>query len=152
MRRERVAVIALFALILGSFGIAVADTSPEDAAKYRQSLMKALSGHNGMLSLTVRGKAGNPDNVVSHADALATLSAEVAAAFEGGGTFEDSEALAAIWEQPEAFAQAVADFDAAVAALGDVADSGDMQAIDGAHREVGKACKGCHEDFRQKDD
>lgn len=152
MRGTIIRVFIVIAVALGAATAAIADTSPEDAAKYRQSLMKALSGHNGMLSLTVRGKAGSPDNVASHADALATLSAEVAAAFEGGGTFEDSDSLAAIWDEPEAFAKAVANFDAAVAALGDVADGGDMQAIDAAQREIGKACKGCHEDFRQKDD
>ena len=152
MRGTIIRLLITIAVALGVATAAIADTSPEDAAKYRQSLMKALSGHNGMLSLTVRGKAGSPDNVASHAAALATLAAEVEAAFEGGGAFEDSEALAAIWDEPEAFAKAVANFDAAVAALGDVADGGDMQAIDAAQREIGKACKGCHEDFRQKDD
>lgn len=152
MRRTQVRAITLIALVLGIPALAAADTSPEDAAKYRQSIMKALSGHNGVLSLTVRGRAGDPGKLRNHVAALDDLTTEVGAAFEVGGAVEDSEALPAIWDDPDAFADAVADFEAAVAALSEAADGDDMQAIEAAHKDLGKACKACHEDFRKKDD
>lgn len=144
--------IAFAALALGMSVIAAAETSPEDAVKYRQSIMKALSGHNGAIALIVRGKAGDADQLTNHVAAIVNLTAEVGAVFESGANVEDSEALPAIWEDPDAFAAAVTDFEAAVAALSDAAGSGDMEVIAAAHKELGAACKACHEDFRQKDE
>ncbi len=130
--------------------LAAADPSAEDAAKYRQSIMKAMSGHNGAISMMVRGKAGKPDNLASHVQALVNLKDEVNSLFNEGSDLEDAKALPAIWENADAFADAIENFEAAVEAFSEVASDGDMQAIDAAQREVGKACKGCHEDFRQK--
>ena len=128
----------------------IAEPAPEDAAKYRQSIMKALSGHNGAISMMVRGKAGDPDNLGNHIQALVNLKAEIESVFKEGSDLEDDRALPAIWENADAFADAIENFEAAVEALSDVADGGDMPAIEAAHRDLGKACKGCHEDFRQK--
>ena len=130
--------------------LAAAEPTPEDAAKYRQSIMKAMSGHNGAISLMVRGKAGNPDNLASHVQALVNLKDEIHSLFNEGSDLEDDRALPAIWENADAFADAVENFEAAVEAFSEVASDGGMQAIDAAQREVGKACKGCHEDFRQE--
>lgn len=129
---------------------AVAEPAPEDGAKYRQSIMKALSGHNGAISLMVRGKAGDPDNLGRHLQALVNLAAEIESVFNEDTDLEDDRALPAIWENAAAFADAIEKFQTAVVALSEVADGGEMQAIDAAHREMGKACKGCHEDFRLK--
>jgi cytochrome c556 len=129
----------------------MADTSPEDAAKYRQSFMKALSGHAGAVSSITRGIAGDPQYLDGHVEAIASLAAEMAAVFPEGSDTLESEALPAIWERPEDFAAAVADFSKAVDGLGEAAAGGDMAATEAAFREVGKACKGCHEDFRLKD-
>ena len=114
--------------------------------------MKALSGHTGAISMIVRGKAGDQSRLAKHAEALANLGAEVEAVFQEGSDIEDSEALQAIWGEPDEFADAVANLETAIATLSDVAGGGDMQATDSAFREVGKACKGCHERFRIQDD
>ncbi len=148
MHKTTKRIIPLIAIVISM--ASVAEPTPEDGAKYRQSIMKALSGHNGAMSLMVRGKAGDPDNLGSHIQALANLSAEIESVFKRGTDLEDDRALPAIWENAAAFTDAVENFQAAVEALSEVADSGEMQAIDAAHREMGKACKGCHEDFRQK--
>lgn len=86
--------------------------------KYRQSFMKALSGHNGMISMITRGIAGDPENLDSHVGALASLAAELATVFPAGSDTVESEALASIWERPEDFAAAVANFRQAVDGLG----------------------------------
>ena len=122
----------------------------EDVAKYRQSIMKALSGHNGAIRLIVAGKAGDPDKLAEHIAAIAGLAAEVNAVFPAGSNLDDDESLPAIWEDAEGFAEAVARFEEAAGALHG-ATGGAMQDIDAAHRELGKACKGCHEDFRVDD-
>jgi len=131
--------------------VAIADTSPEDAVKYRQSFMKALSGHNGMISLITRGIAGDPQYLDGHVDALAGLAAELASVFPAGSDTVESEALPSIWVRPDDFAAAVASFRQAVDGLDKAAAGDDMAATEAAFREGGKACKACHEDFRLKD-
>ena len=148
MNRIITRLIPLIALAVSM--LAAADPAPEDAAKYRQSVMKAMSGHNGAISMIVRGKAGNQDNLANHVQALGNLTDEIDSLFNEGSDLEDDEALPAIWENADAFADAVENFATAVDAFSEVAGAGDIQAIDAAQREVGKACKGCHEDFRQK--
>lgn len=122
----------------------------EDAASYRQSIMKSLSGHNGAIRLIVAGRAGDPAKLADHVEAIAALASEVNALFPAGSDLEDDEALPAIWEDADRFAEAVARFEQAAAALHDAA-GGAVEDVDAAHRELGKACRGCHEDFRADD-
>ncbi|MDX1499145.1 MAG: cytochrome c [Woeseiaceae bacterium] len=148
-------IVAVAAIMLGAgFTLpAGAEVAAEDAAKYRQYIMRALSGHNGAVSLIARAKAGDPGNVGKHTAALVALAAEIGPAFEaaGGAPVEDTEALPAIWERPADFAAAVETFAAAVAALDAAAGGEDIAAVESAHRDVAAACKGCHEDFRLDD-
>jgi cytochrome c556 len=152
MCRILVSSITALTLILG-FSLHVgAETTAEDALKYRQSIMTALKGHAGALSMQARGLAGDPDHVVKHADAIAGLIAELHTVFQEGSNVEDSEALPVIWDDAEGFAEALTTAEQAASALSEAATSNDLQAIDGAFMNVGKACKGCHESFRLDDD
>ena len=144
--------ITTLALVL-SAGLSVpiaAEPTAEDAYEYRESVMTALKGHAGAISRQVRGLAGDPDHVGSHAKAIAGLGSELHTIFAEGSNIEGSEALAAIWDEPEKFAEALANAEEAMAALGEVADGGDMEAIGNAFMNVGKACKGCHDSFREE--
>ncbi len=152
MRRFIISTITTGTLVLGYSIHVAAETSAEDAFKYRQYIMTALKGHAGAVSTQTRGLAGDSDYVSNHAKAIAGLGTELHTIFPEGSNVEDSEALPVIWEEPEEFAAAVAKAEEAMAALGEVADGGDMQAIGAAFMNVGKACKGCHERFRVEHD
>jgi cytochrome c556 len=152
MRRTLINTVSIVALLTGLAGHAAAETTAEDAFKYRQSVMTALKGHVGAISMMVRGLAGDSSYLPRHAEALSALSGELKTVFQEGSIVEDSEALPVIWEEPEEFAEAIAKVKTATAALGDVATGGDMQAIGGAFKEVAQACKGCHERFRVEHD
>ena len=79
----RKALTGVILTIVLSFSAAIAaDPAPEDAAKYRQSIMKALSGHNGAIRLIVGGKAGDPAKLAGHIEALEDLASEVGAVFQ----------------------------------------------------------------------
>lgn len=147
MLRTTITMLALIGLVAA----VAAEPAPADAAKYRQSIMKAISGHNGAIRLIVAGKAGDRSKLTSHIDSLSELTTEVDALFQAGSDLDDDEALPAIWEDPDAFAEAIAKLDSAVENLKVAGDSGDIQAIDDAHRQLGKACKGCHEKYRKDD-
>lgn len=145
------------ALCLALAGTATSDTvlaepAAEDARDYRIAIMTAMRGHIAAISMQLRELVEDHGFLAEHAKALASTAAELSHVFPPGSNVDDSEALPAIWEQPEQFAQAVAEVERATAAFSEVASSGDRQAIGAAFREVGAACRGCHDNFRKDDD
>lgn len=143
---------ATFTVTLGISLAAMADTSLEDAKDYRQSVMSAMGGHISAISMNVRGLVEDHGFLAKHAESLATTASELEYLFPADSNVDDSEALPAIWEEPEEFAEAVTAAQEATAAFSEVAASGDKEAIDAAFREVAGACKGCHDRFRKDDD
>jgi cytochrome c556 len=137
-------------LAVGLSAPVAAEPSAKDAYEYRESIMTALKGHVGAMSRQVRGLAGDPYYVANHAKAIANLGTELHTIFPEGSNVEGSAALPAIWEKPEKFAEALANAEEAMATLGKAADDGDVEAIGKAFTNVGKACKGCHDTFREE--
>ncbi|MGI9309314.1 MAG: c-type cytochrome [Gammaproteobacteria bacterium] len=131
---------------------ALAETTPENAYKYRHQVMEALGHHVGALSLIFTGKADYPDHLQAHADAIAAAGAQIKDIFPEGSGVENSEALPAVWEKPDEFAAAVAASEEATAALAKAVSTGDRKAIGGAFKKMGETCKGCHEGFREEHD
>jgi cytochrome c556 len=140
------------ALAIALSTVTLADPSPEDAKDYRQAVMSALGGHARAVSMHVRGLLDDPESLRRHAEALALTASELDRVFPPGSNVGDSEALPAIWEKPEAFAEAVAQAREAAEAFAGAARSGDDDAIRSAFREVGSACRGCHDEFREEHD
>lgn len=132
---------------------ALADPTPEDAKDYRTSVMTSLRGHVGAASMHVRGLVDDHGGFLAkHAEGLANGAAELKHLFPEGSNVGDSEALPAIWEQPEEFAAAIGEAEEATAAFREAVATGDRAAIGAAFRDVGNACRGCHDQFRVDDD
>lgn len=132
--------------------IAAAETTSQDAAEYREFVMDSLKGHIGAASMHVRGLVEGPAFLVKHAQGLANGASELDRLFPAGSNVEDSDALPVIWEKPEEFAAAIAKAVDATKKLVAAAEAGDRTAIAGAFKEVGGACRGCHDKFRESDD
>ncbi|MDJ0642427.1 MAG: cytochrome c [Erythrobacter sp.] len=64
----------------------------------------------------------------------------------------DTEALATIWERPEDFAAAHQALIEASEGMVAAAQSGDAATVQAQVGELGKSCKGCHDNFRVDDD
>jgi cytochrome c556 len=148
MRRVLIPLIVAVATLAGP---AVADEA-ENYIKYRQAMMKAIAGHTGASSQIVRGKIDAAGDLAMHARALAELNSDLARLFPEGSDFGETQAKEAIWEDWDKFEQASKAAAEATAGFASAVDGGDPEKIAAAFREVGKSCKGCHEDFRQKDD
>lgn len=151
MRRLLIASTTLATVLTGSL-IAVAETTSQDANDYRESVMTSLKGHIGAASMHVRGLVDGQEYLVEHAQGLANGAAEIETLFAKGSNVEGSDALAVIWEDPEAFADAIAKAVAATKAFVEAAEGGDKARIGAAFREVGGSCKGCHDKFRAPKD
>lgn len=125
---------------------------PENYIKYRQAVMKAIGGHSGAASQIVRGNVSPEGALAMHAQALAQLNSDLTSLFPEGSDFGETRAKAGIWSDRAKFEQAASDAKNATAAFAEAVGSGDADRIGATFRKVGDACKGCHEDFRQKDD
>jgi cytochrome c556 len=64
----------------------------------------------------------------------------------------DTEALAAIWQEPAAFSEATQKLMDTSAALVEAAGEGDPATVGAAVKEMGGSCKNCHDQFRYDDE
>ena len=152
MQRSIVSAITVLLISLSFSITAGAETTPENAIKYRQAVMGAMAGHTGAFSMIAFGMVDHPEYLQSHANALADAGAQLKILFPEGSGEGDTHALPAIWEEPEEFSAAAAEAERATAELRGAAASGDRKTITQAFKAVGLACKGCHENYREEHD
>lgn len=151
MQRKAIGLLIGTLVAVGATMPVLAQTTPEDAKDYRTAIMTALRGHIGAASMIVRGLVENNGQLLGHAEGLASAASELVHIFPEGSAVDGSEALPAIWDNPDDFQAAIDKMNAATAAFEEAAAGGDMAAIGGAFREVGMSCRGCHDNFRQSD-
>ena len=132
-----------------------ADTE-ERAIATRQGFMKLVVWEAGPLyGMAKRHVAYDAEAAAAHAANLTALSQYPYPGLFLPGTSKTDRpgktcALAVIWEDTAKIWKAFENFQAAVAALADVAGDG-QPALAAAVGEMGKACGGCHNPFRAKD-
>jgi len=149
MNFTKTTLMACAALMTVSFTApAMADGDGE--IKYRQSVMKSVGGHMGAIAGILKGQTAHKAGLVAHADGMLALSGIAGSIFPVGSDFGETEALPAVWEKPAEFAKAVKMFQDAAGALQAAAMSGDMAAVGMTFGNLGKSCKNCHENFREK--
>lgn len=123
--------------------------SDDDLVEYREDGMHVLGGHMGSIGAIVKGKVPFTDDLATHARGLAAQSKLVKGAFKDKAMNGDSEAKSDIWENWDDFAAKADDLESAAAEFADAAGSGDMAAVRAKVGAVGKACKGCHDDYKK---
>lgn len=132
-----------------SVGLARIASADQHEIKFRKSIMKAVGGTMGGLAAVLKKQAP-----ARHAEPLAhtmyELSKVVPHIYPEDSDFGETAALPVIWEKPADFKKRIAAFQAAALNLSKVTHDGDMGAFGQAFVVLGKACKGCHENFRQK--
>jgi len=151
MRKSGVAVVV--ALLLGAVaGAAFAQAKPEQLVKQRQAVMTLQGKYFGPLAAMAQGKAPyNADIVRRNAAFLDNLSRMPWDAFDPSSKdVKGSNALPAVWEQQDKFKEAASRLENEMHKLYEVSRSGDENAVKTQIGAVGKACGGCHENFRQK--
>ena len=131
-----------------------AEEMAQDALEARHGYMKMLSINMGTLAAMARGEMEYDEGAATTAATnLAALTRyDVPSLFVDGtaaGQIEDSEALLAIWENPDDFAAKFTQLAEAAAASPDAVKGGQGN-VGPALQQLGGACKDCHDDFRQK--
>ncbi len=122
---------------------------PEAEVKYRRDVMKAIGGLMGSMGGILRNRIHSED-LATHATAMASLSKVAPRVFPEGSLTDKSNALPSVWEEPEAFSEAMMEFVEAADGMAAAANSGDMSQIGPAIQALGGSCKGCHDDFKKE--
>lgn len=147
MSRLRFAAAAAAALTFVTIAPASANDT-EKAVAYRQAIFKTFGWHMGQFAAMAKGERDyDAAYAKSAADSMAALGQILGAAFPAGT--ESRETKSEIWSDPSGFAEAVAAFQKASADFAANAGNG-KDAMAGGLRALGGACKGCHDDYRDK--
>lgn len=145
---KRIFVIGMATSILMGSQLASA-TDVEDAIEYRQGVFKTIKWNFGPMAGMVKGKIDfDAAEFSRRADLVAVLAKMPGEGFIDGSDMGDTDAKPEIWENKDKFDSGMDALAKNAAALADAAKSGDMNIIKPAFGELGKTCKGCHDNFR----
>lgn len=145
---NKIAAMGLAGLLAAVSTTAIA-AKPEDAINYRQGVFSAVKWHFGTMGEVVKGKQDyDAEDFARRADIVAQLSKLPLEGFVAGSYEGDTDALPAIEENWDKFEGGMNKFIETADALAAAAKTGDMDQIRPALGEVGKTCKGCHDNFK----
>ena len=125
--------------------------SADDKAyiKYRQSAMKAMSGHISGAVAIIKGQVPYKDDLVTHVTGLRDTTKVLPNAFKQKTSGGKTRAKDDIWEDADDFKQKVMALQTAAEDFLAAAKSG-PEAAGAKLGAVGEACKGCHKKYRAK--
>ena len=145
---KKIFVIGMAAALLMGSHVASA-TDVEDAIEYRQGVFKTIKWNFGPMAGMVKGKIDfDAAEFSRRADLVAVLAKMPGEGFIEGSDIGDTDAKPEIWQNKDKFDEGMNALAKNAAALADAAKSGDMNVIKPAFGELGKTCKGCHDNFR----
>lgn len=123
---------------------------PEDAIKYRQSVMFLQGQHMGRLGAMANGRVPFDAKVAAdNADVLLVITKLPFAAFVDGTDKGNTRAKPEIWAERDKFMAGATKMQEEVVKLNAAAKSGNLDQLKAAVGEVGKACKGCHDNYQK---
>ena len=118
--------------------------------KYRQNVMKSVSGHMGAIVDILKNGLPLKDHIVDHALSMQQISRMTLSMFPEGSGKGRTKSKQVIWEKWSEFESAEGNFERESLKLVEGAQSGDMEALSKQVRATGKTCSGCHRNFRKR--
>ena len=149
--------IVVAALAIGLSGATVAQTigKPEDQIRWRQSVMQALGWSMGRIKANLEGTY-NKDQVVQAANTIQALANSGSGALFTPGTdkgkgWHDTEVKPELFTNSAKLKEVGMAYNKEANELAKVAATGDAAAVKAQFGNLGKTCKGCHDEFRKED-
>jgi cytochrome c556 len=123
---------------------------PEDAIKYRQSVLTVLAAHFGRIGAMAQGRVPFDAKVAADNAAIVADMSKLpfVAFYDGTDKGLPNRAKPEIWKEQAKFKAAAEKMQAEIVKLDAAAKSGNLDAIKAAVSATGGSCKGCHDDFR----
>lgn len=151
MNRLRPTLMALLIVILGwtllLTGVQAQDD--EHILGYRQKVMKSMGASMGAIGDVLKHKLPFAGHIGVHAADISRMSTVIAESFEKEITEGRTDAKPEVWQDWDKFVAAAEALETEGAKLAEIAGSGDMAAIGGQVKALGKACGDCHKPFRK---
>jgi cytochrome c556 len=142
--------LVVLALTVGMVSVPVVSTAQEDPViTYRQKVMQSIGANIGAVSDIMKFSLPYEANIAVHAEQISRAASLIPSAFEEELSEGLTDAKPEIWGDWETFKQYADDLKSASSTLAATAASGDPAAIGAQLKEVGGACKQCHDDFRK---
>lgn len=154
MKPKHLTMAATALLLAAACRAAPLDPAIEKAMKTRHEGFEHIGDAMKKIGDTLKsGGSLNPElaKAAKEIDELAPQLKDWFPAGSGPETGRKTGAKPEIWAKPEEFAQKREAFASAAAKLAGLADANDAAGFAAQVPELGKACKGCHEEFRKKD-
>jgi len=124
---------------------------PEDAIKYRQAAFTLMGAHFGRIAGMAQGKIPfDAKAAQANADVLATVVNLPYTAFGEGTDLGDTKAKPQIWKEMPKFKELAEKMQTEVGKLQAATKTGNLDQIKIAVGDVGKSCKACHDNYREK--
>lgn len=151
MTRSLSSILIAAATLLTALPAAAQFAKPEDAIKYRKAGMTVMAAHFSRVAGMAQGKIPFDAKVAAqNAEVAAFMSALPFAGFGPGTDKGDTKAKPEIWAEMDKFNAGAKKMQDEMAKLNAAAKGGNLDAIKAAAGEVGKTCKGCHDDYRKE--
>lgn len=152
MRRQTLVLCLISACGLTAGTAAVAASKAEHAIQYRQGIYHAIGWNFMPMAAMVRGKqAWDQAQFSKRAQRVAFYSRQLLEGFPAGSDQGKTRAKPEIWTHFDDFKQKMSDFEQASAALAQTSAGGDQAATRKAFMQTAKACKACHDAYREKE-
>jgi len=148
---SKITIFVLFFVF--TFGVTSAQfAKPEEAVKYRKSVMFLIVQHFKRMGAVVQGKATYDKDAFSvNADVVKMLATLPWDAMRVPGTdMGDTTQSSAVFDKPAQFNKAADSFETLTTMLAGTAKGGELNAIKAQFGKVAQNCKSCHANFRKK--
>jgi len=146
---KTIAILVIFGILVG---VAYAQfAKPEDAIKYRQSVMFIIAQHFGRLGAMVKGKQPfDQKTFVSNAAVIENLAGLPWEAFLVPGSDRGKTTMkSSVLKNPEDLKGLTQNFETEVGKLSAAARAGDFKAAKARFGAVAQSCKSCHSKTRK---
>lgn len=143
----------IITLLLGSLAVTAIAANHKAVITHRQGIYTVMAGHMKVLKSILFQKHPLAADINYHATEILNAAQHHGNAFPEGSDKGKTNALPAIWKNPEGFKKAGDDLGTALATFietTEIADMDDPEEMQDAFKNVGKACKACHDDFRKE--
>ncbi|MCB1979455.1 MAG: cytochrome c [Burkholderiaceae bacterium] len=125
---------------------------PEDAIKYRQSVLFVMGQHFGRIGAMANGKMPFDAKAAQENADMVVILAKLPWAGFGPGTDKGRETKAKpeIWTEQAKFREHADKMAAETVKLAAAAKTGDLDKLKTAFGDTAKSCKACHDNYRNK--
>ncbi len=156
MNKQITTAVLAIALAAPSLTLAQQAPKPEQLIKWRQSVFQTIAWNSARIKANVEGESFNKDEVQKSASVIAALANSglgglFAPGTEAGKGWHDTLAKPELFKEGSKVGERANDFNREAGELVKVAAGGDQAATKTQFGKLGRACKACHDDFKNKE-